>query len=93
MYIHVRMYPCRFKDAWSYAQALDSAHCWNELAEAAVFHLDIELGKVMMFELGTMIMWLALAAIRVYKHLKNVAMVYSLQEIQVHNYMCVCEFL
>lgn len=34
----------RFKDVWSYAQALDSASCWNELAEAALHHLDIPLG-------------------------------------------------
>lgn len=36
----------RFKDVWSYAQALDSAGCWNELAEAALYHLDVDLGKL-----------------------------------------------
>jgi WD repeat-containing protein 19 len=54
----------RFKDAWSYAQALEVASCWEELAQAALYHLDIEL------------------AIRAYRHLKNVAMVYSLEQVQ-----------
>ena len=53
MYMYVHMYICyivyihcihRFKDAWSYAQALESAGCWNELAEAALYHLEIQLG-------------------------------------------------
>ena len=35
----------RFKDAWSYAQALEVAACWEELAQAALYHLDIELGR------------------------------------------------
>ena len=37
-------YVCRFKEAWSYAAALEVASCWNELAQAALYHLDIELG-------------------------------------------------
>ena len=54
-YMYVHMYICyivyihcihRFKDAWSYAQALESAGCWNELAEAALYHLEIELGTL-----------------------------------------------
>ena len=36
----------RFKDVWSYAQALDNASCWNELAEATIYHLNIELGTI-----------------------------------------------
>lgn len=33
------------KDAWSLAAALDSAIFWNELAEAALVHADISVGK------------------------------------------------
>ena len=35
----------RFKDAWSFASALDQDECWKELAEAALHHLDIDMGK------------------------------------------------
>lgn len=35
----------RFKDAWTFASALDQAECWNELAEAALHHLDIDMGR------------------------------------------------
>lgn len=36
----------RFKDVWSYAQALDNGRCWSELAEATIYHLNIELGTI-----------------------------------------------
>lgn len=36
---------CRLKDAWSFAVALDSADSWNELAEAALVHIDISIGN------------------------------------------------
>ena len=36
---------CRFKDAWSFASALDNKECWSELAMAALHHLDIDMGE------------------------------------------------
>ena len=41
----------RFKDVWSYAQALDNASCWNELAEATIYHLNIELGTIIITQI------------------------------------------
>lgn len=38
------MYLFRFKDAWSFAVAADSKDGWEELAEAALEHLDISVG-------------------------------------------------
>ena len=35
----------RFKDAWSFASALDNAEIWNELAMAALQHLEVDLGE------------------------------------------------
>lgn len=34
----------RFKDAWSFAAALDTVDSWTSLAETAVQHLNIEFG-------------------------------------------------
>lgn len=34
----------RFKDAWTFAAALDTVDSWTLLAETAVQHLDVELG-------------------------------------------------
>ena len=39
----------RLKDAWSLAAAVDSPDCWNELAEAALEHADLTIGKVLAF--------------------------------------------
>jgi len=55
----------RFKDAWSFASAVDNTEIWNELGTAALQHLEVDL------------------AIRAFQQVKNVAMVYSLQQIQV----------
>ena len=35
----------KFKEAWSFASALDRVDCWQELASAALYHFDIETGK------------------------------------------------
>lgn len=35
----------KFKEAWSFASALDSEDCWSELRSAALYHFDIETGK------------------------------------------------
>ena len=35
----------RLKDAWSLAAAIDSTDSWNELAEAALVHAEIPIGK------------------------------------------------
>ena len=43
----------RFKDAWSYAQALELESCWNDLAQAALYHLEIELGTHKLFHTHT----------------------------------------
>lgn len=32
------------KEAWLFAMAIDSKEEWNELANAALYHLDIQLG-------------------------------------------------
>ena len=34
----------KFKEAWSFASALDRVDCWQELASAALYHFDIETG-------------------------------------------------
>ena len=34
----------RFKDAWSFASAIDSVDSWTTLGEVAVQHLDIDFG-------------------------------------------------
>ena len=89
----------RFKDAWSYAQALDVASCWEELAQAALYHIDIELGThvplyaqqdyythcfpLLSSSKPSSLRFFPLLAIRAYRHLKNVAMVYSLEQVQV----------
>lgn len=39
----------RLKDAWSFAIALDSTDSWNELAEAALVHIDISIGNDCMY--------------------------------------------
>lgn len=44
---HYALLVCRLKDAWSLALALDSPDSWNELAEAALEHIDIPIGKTM----------------------------------------------
>lgn len=36
---------CRFKDAWSFATALDLPESWTELAKAALHHMDLSVGK------------------------------------------------
>ena len=35
----------RFKDAWSFATAMDSVESWNELAVSALHHLEVDLGE------------------------------------------------
>lgn len=35
----------RFKDAWSIAKALDTRNSWNELAKAALHHMELVIGK------------------------------------------------
>ena len=35
----------RFKDAWSFATAMDSVESWNELAMSALHHLEVDLGE------------------------------------------------
>lgn len=35
----------RLKDAWSLAAAVDSPDTWNEVAEAALEHADLMMGK------------------------------------------------
>ena len=35
----------RFKDAWSLAVAIDNVNSWEQLASAALHHLDVELGE------------------------------------------------
>uniref|UniRef100_A0A1X7TH44 Uncharacterized protein n=1 Tax=Amphimedon queenslandica TaxID=400682 RepID=A0A1X7TH44_AMPQE len=32
----------KFKEAWSFASALDSEDCWRELRTAALYHFDTE---------------------------------------------------
>ena len=41
----------RLKDAWPFAVALDSADSWNELAEAALVHIDISIGNACLYVL------------------------------------------
>jgi WD repeat-containing protein 19 len=55
----------RFREAWSFASAIDSSEIWGDFAKAALHHVDIEL------------------AIRVYRRIGDVGMVWSLQGIQV----------
>ncbi|XP_063240827.1 WD repeat-containing protein 19 [Bacillus rossius redtenbacheri] len=54
----------KFDEAWKTCQVLNIKECWNQLAEATLRNLDIEL------------------AIRVYRHIGDVGMVWSLQDIQ-----------
>ena len=35
----------RLKDAWSFASALDLSDSWNELAEGALVHAELSIGK------------------------------------------------
>lgn len=42
--LHPKQKPFRFKDAWSFAAALDTVDSWTALAEMAVQHLDIDFG-------------------------------------------------
>lgn len=37
----------RFKDAWSFATALDTQDTWNELAEATLQHVEVSIGKML----------------------------------------------
>lgn len=39
----------RFKDAWSFASAIDSVDSWTTLGEVAVQHLDIDFGTTTSF--------------------------------------------
>ena len=39
----------RFKDAWSFALAIDSVDSWTTLGEVAVQHLDIDFGTTTSF--------------------------------------------
>ena len=73
----------RFKDAWSFAAALDTVDSWTLLAETAVQHLDIEFGIYVKLVIHIHVTYKLYVAIRAYQQVKNISMVYSLQQIKV----------
>ena len=75
----------RFREAWSFASVIDSSEIWGDFAKAALHHVDIELGKIMWTQdecVSCNFIHFGLA-IRVYRRIGDVGMVWSLQGIQV----------
>ncbi len=77
----------RFKDAWTFAAALDSPDMWSELSKSALKHLDIDVGRNVYKYIYscTPLYLILLSAIRAYQQIDDVGMVTSLQQIQVRN--------
>ena len=80
--------PDRFKDAWSFAAALDNVESWTALGEMAVQHLEIDFGTTESINLNVAVCMISIhcfLAIHAYQQVKNVSMVYSLRQIRVCN--------
>ena len=62
--------------------AIDSTDLWNELAEAALEHVDVIMGKSFLFPcLQNNVLFFT--AIRAYQQVKNASMIYALHQIKV----------
>nr|CAD7453895.1 unnamed protein product [Timema tahoe] len=77
----------RFGEAWKTCQVLNTKECWSRLAEATLKNLEIELGKSDSYytsycSIVSLALYKLRLAIRVYRHIGDVGMVWLLQDIQ-----------
>nr|CAD7586642.1 unnamed protein product [Timema genevievae] len=77
----------RFGEAWKTCQVLNTKECWSRLAEATLKNLEIELGKsdsyyTSYYSIVSLALYKLRLAIRVYRHIGDVGMVWLLQDIQ-----------